>query len=67
MKIAALLFLLFGFIALGLGIAMLLDDTLLMQFDGTIRTVFIVMLFVYGGYRLWSAIGAAKRRRAAAK
>jgi hypothetical protein len=61
MKIAAILFLLFGLIALGLGIAMLMDKTLLYQFDGTVRTVFIVMLFVYGAYRLWSAIGAVKR------
>ena len=61
MKIAAILFLLFGLIALGLGVAMLMDKTLLNQFDGTIRTVFIVMLFVYGAYRLWSAFGTVKR------
>jgi hypothetical protein len=61
MKIAAILFFLFGLIALGLGIAMLMDKTLLNQFDGTVRTVFIVMLFVYGAYRLWSAIGTVRR------
>jgi len=61
MKIAAVLFFLFGLIALGLGIAMLMDKTLLNQFDSTVRTVFIAMLFVYGSYRLWSAIGAVRR------
>ena len=62
MKIAGFLFLLFGLISLGLGIAMLIDSTLLNQFGSTVRTVFIVLLFVYGIYRIWSAIGAMKRR-----
>jgi hypothetical protein len=61
MKLAGFLFLLFGLISLGLGIAMLLDKTLLNQFSDTMRTVFIVMLFVYGLYRLWSSIGAMRR------
>lgn len=70
MKIAGLLFFLFGLMALGLGIAMLADKTLLNQFDSTVRSVFIAMLFLYGAYRLWSAFGAIKRasqRRADAK
>jgi hypothetical protein len=56
--------------ALGLGIAMVADKTLLNQFDSPVRTGFIVLLFVYGSYRLWSAIGAMRRasqRRANAK
>jgi hypothetical protein len=61
MKLAGFLFLLFGLMALGLGIAMVADKTLLNQFDSTIRTAFIVLLFVYGAYRLWSAIGAMRR------
>ena len=70
MKIAGFLFLLFGLMALALGIAMVMDKTLLNQFDSSVRTVFIVLLFVYGAYRLWSAIGAMRRasqRRADAK
>ncbi len=70
MKIAAVLFFLFGLMALGLGFAMLLDKTLLNQFDSTVRTIFIALLFVYGAYRLWTAFGAVKRfseRRNAAK
>ena len=70
MKIAGILFFLLGLMALGLGIAMVADETLLHQFDSTVRTIFIVMLFVYGAYRLWSAFGAMKRaaqRRADAK
>ncbi|MDP4220995.1 MAG: hypothetical protein Q8916_07120 [Bacteroidota bacterium] len=60
MKLTGLLFLLFGLIALGLGIAMVADKTLLNQFDSTLRTVFIVLLFVYGAYRLWTAIGTMR-------
>lgn len=67
MKITALLFLLFGFLALGLGIAMLLDKTLLNQFDSTLRSVFIALLFVYGAYRLWSAMSAMRRASKAQK
>jgi hypothetical protein len=61
MKITVLLFLLFGLTALGLGIAMVADKTLLNQFDPTLRTVFIILLFVYGAYRIWSAIGAVRK------
>ena len=70
MKIAGILFFLFGLMSLGLGIAMLADKTLLNQFDSTVRNVFIGLLFVYGAYRLWTAFGAIKRaaqRRADAK
>lgn len=65
MKITALLFLLFGLLSLGLGIAMVLDHTLLNQFDSPIRTGFIILLFVYGAYRLWSAIGVIRKTSAA--
>ncbi|MFI5264604.1 MAG: hypothetical protein ACHQM6_08825 [Candidatus Kapaibacterium sp.] len=63
MKIAAYLFLLFGLISLGLGIAMVIDKTLLTQFSDTVRTVFIVMLFLYGIYRIWSSVSAMRRTR----
>jgi hypothetical protein len=56
MRITAFLFLLFGVLSLGLGIAMLIDKTLLNQFSETARTVFIGMLFGYGVYRVWTAI-----------
>jgi hypothetical protein len=60
MKIAGFLFLLFGLMSLGLGIAMLLDKTLLNQFGETIRIIFIVLLFVYGIYRVWTAVRTMK-------
>ena len=60
MKLAGLLFLVFGLLALGLGIAMLMDKTLLNQFGDSIRIVFIILLFVYGAYRVWSAISAMR-------
>jgi len=60
MKFAGILFFLFGLISLGLGIAMVLDKTLLNQFGDTIRTVFIILLFVYGLYRVWTAVRAMK-------
>lgn len=60
MKIAGIFFLLFGVISLGLGFAMLLDKTLLTQFGDTMRTLFIILLFVYGIYRVWTAIRAMK-------
>ena len=70
MKLAALFFLVFGIMSLCLGIAMLMNDTLLSQFDSPIRTAFIILLFVYGIYRLWSAVTVARKnaaRKAAAK
>jgi len=60
MKLAGLLFLLFGLLALGLGIAMLMDKTLLNQFGDSVRTVFIILLFVYGAYRVWTAVSAMR-------
>ena len=70
MKFTAILFLFFGLLSLGLGIAMVVDHTLLNQFDSPIRTGFIILLFVYCAYRLWSAISVVRKnaaRRAAAK
>jgi hypothetical protein len=67
MKIVAYLFLLFGVLALGLGIAMLMDKTLLNQFSETMRGIFIGVLFGYGIYRVFTFVGALKRASAAKK
>ena len=61
MKLAALFFLVFGIMAICLGIAMLMNDTLLIQFGSTVRIVFIVMLFGYGSYRVMAGISTIKK------
>jgi len=58
MKITAFLFLVFGLLSLGLGIAMITDKTLLTQFGETPRAIFIGILFGYGLFRIWSAISS---------
>jgi len=67
MKIVAFLFLLFGVLAFGLAIAMLMDKTLLNQFSDTVRGIFIGMLFGYGIYRIWTFASALKRTSDAKK
>ncbi|MEI8134562.1 MAG: hypothetical protein WCH46_05705 [bacterium] len=67
MKIAAFLYLTFGLLALGLGIAMLANQTLLIQFGENMRSAFIGVLFAYGLYRVWSFIGTIRKNKAAKK
>ena len=61
MKITAILFFLFGLLALGTGIYMFVDRSLLNQFDQSFRTIFAVILILYGIFRVASSIGAMKK------
>ncbi len=61
MKLAALFFLVFGFMAICLGIAMLMNDTLLDQFGPSFRIVFIVLLFGYGSYRIMAGVSTIRK------
>ncbi len=61
MKLAALFFFVFGIMSICLGIAMLMNDTLLIQFGSTVRIIFIVLLFGYGIYRVMAGVSTIKK------
>ena len=62
MKGTALVFLLLGLVAFGLGAYMLfIDKEMLNQLDPTIRTVFAVLLLLYGGFRIFTAVGGMRK------
>jgi hypothetical protein len=64
MKVMASIFLLLGLVAFGLGIYMFIDKELLNQLDPTVRLVFSILLILYGGFRIMTAIGALRKKSA---
>jgi hypothetical protein len=67
MKLVSLVFLVIGFVALGLGIYMIAGGSLLTQLDSTTRTVLAILLILYGIFRLSTAIGGLKKKEAPTK
>ena len=63
MKIFTLFFFLFGVVAFGLGIYMLLDKSLLNMLDPTVRMVFAILLVLYGIFRISTSIGAMRKNQ----
>lgn len=65
MKLISIIFLLFGVIALGVGVYMLVDPTLLSALEPTMRTVLAILLVLYGIFRLSTAVGGLKKKAVA--
>jgi hypothetical protein len=62
MKVMASIFLLIGLVAFGLGIYMFIDKELLNQLEPTVRLVFSILLILYGGFRILTAIGGLRKK-----
>ena len=62
MKLVSLVFLVFGVVALALGIYMLAGGSLLTALDPTMRTVLAILLVLYGIFRLSTAIGGLRKK-----
>lgn len=59
MKIFPLFFFLFGLVALILGIIILFNDGVLIALQPQgLRTGLAIVLVLYGGYRVWTGLGA---------
>ena len=61
----AIVFLLIGLAAFGIGVYMLLDPTMLDELEPTLRLVFSILMILYGLFRIITAIGGIRRAKAA--
>ncbi len=61
----AIVFLLIGLAAFGIGTYMFLDPTMLSALEPTVRLVFSILLILYGLFRIITAIGGIRRAKAA--
>lgn len=61
----AIVFLLIGLGAFGIGVYMLLDPTMLDELEPTLRLVFSILMILYGLFRIITAIGGIRRAKAA--
>lgn len=67
MKIISAVFLLLGVVALGVGIYLFADKSLLSELDPTMRFVLASIMVVYGIFRLSTSLGALRKKDPAAK
>ncbi len=67
MKIFTLFFLLLGVVALGIGMYMLLDSSILNNLPPTPRTVMAILLALYGIFRIFTSLGAMKKKQETVK
>ncbi|MBS1903105.1 MAG: hypothetical protein JSS75_05320 [Bacteroidetes bacterium] len=67
MKLISIVFLLLGLIALGVGIYMFADPSLLSALNPTMRIVLAAILVLYGGFRLSTAIGGLRKKQQGAQ
>ena len=63
----AIVFLLIGLAAFGIGVYMFIDPTMLAALEPTVRLVFSILLILYGLFRIITAIGGIRRAKAAAQ